>query len=562
MQKIWLNSYPKNVPQEINPDHFSSIVDLFLQTAAKFRRKKAIHHLGSELTYGQLDKITKRFAAFLQQDLGLKKGDRLGIMFPNTMQFMAVMLSGLRAGLIMVNINPLYTARELEHQINDAGLETIVVLSNFAKTVEAVLPTTKLKHVIVSDIGDLFPLFKSYLINLILKYIKKTIPSKPISQAISLKRALRKGRRLKLQEVEINPQDIAFLQYTGGTTGISKGAMLTHRNILANVEQTYAWMGEANMRAGEEITVAVLPLYHIFSLLVNCFAFMKIGAMSVMIANPKDIAALIKELSKHKFTVFTGVNTLFKALLRHKNFKNLDFSSLKVAIGGGMAVHPNVAELWKQITEVPLLEGYGLTEASPIVCCSPLNQESYSGDVGLPLPSTEVKIIDKESNELAIGERGELCVRGPQVMKGYWNRETETREVLLDDGWLKTGDIAVMDGKGFVKLVDRKKDMIVVSGYNVYPNEIEAVIAQHPGVLEVAVIGEPSDKTGEIIKAVIVRKDPKLDRMEMMSFCRERLTSYKIPRKFEFCDELPKTAVGKILRRALREERFREKNVQ
>ncbi len=561
MEKTWLKNYPKGMPVEINPDEFSSIIDLFNYAVKKFRKNTALYSFGAAMTYGELDKHSRSFAAYLQQYLGLQKGERLAIMLPNSMQYVIAMLGALRAGLIVVNVNPLYTARELAYQVSDAGAKTIVVLSSFVHVVQDALSKTPLKNIIVSEIGDMLPVVKSCIINFVTKWLKKMIPEYHVQGVIHFCHLLKLGKRSKFIEMPVSGQDVAFLQYTGGTTGISKGAMLTHRNIVANVEQAYAWMANGVLNQKEEVIITALPLYHIFSLLVNCFVFLKGGIANVLITDPTNIAAFIKEMSKYRFTVFTGVNTLFKALLRHKNFKTLDFSKLKITIGGGMVVHESVAKLWYETTGNVLLEGYGLTEASPIVSCNSLTSKAYNKSIGLPLPSTNIKIINMDGEELSVGESGELCVKGPQVMLGYWNRPEETTEVLSEDGWLKTGDIAKIDEEGFLYIVDRKKDIIVVSGYNVYPNEIEAVLAEHPDVLEVAVIGEQSNKTGEVIKAYIVTKNKELDRAALMTFCRERLTTYKIPKHFEFCEELPKSNVGKILRRVLREERFRQKNI-
>ncbi|MBU0455657.1 MAG: AMP-binding protein [Pseudomonadota bacterium] len=562
MERIWLKHYPAGVTFDINPDVYTSIVDLFETAVSRFGKKTALYHMGSTMTYKALEKKSRYFASFLQNVLNLKPGDRLAIMLPNTMQYIVSVIGALRAGMTVVNVNPLYTARELEHQVNDAQVDTIVVMSNFVETVKTTLPKTRLKHVIVTEIADLFPQWKSGLINFIARRIKKVAPTFHMPDAILFKKALKQGARASFQPVEVCGEDIAFLQYTGGTTGVSKGAKLSHRNMIANVEQAYAWMSQSQIKEGQEILITALPLYHIFSLMMNGFAFLKVGVKNVLITNPKDIPGLIRELSKHRFTIFSGVNTLFKALLRHRNFKKLDFSSLKIAIGGGMAVHKQVAADWAALTGVPLLEAYGLTEASPGVCCNPLGAEKFSGSIGYPFPSTDIKIVDHQGIELPVEAVGELCVHGPQVMQGYWNRPQETMDVLTEDGWLRTGDIAKIDAEGQVFIVDRKKDMIVVSGYNVYPNEVETAIAEHPDVLEVAVIGEPNENTGEVIKAFVVRKDESLTREKLMAFCRERLTFYKIPKHYEFCGELPKTNVGKILRRALREERFRNKNVQ
>ena len=555
MEKIWLQHYPEGVPTDINPDVYRSVVDMFEQTVEQFRKNPALYNMGSSMTYGELDKKTHNFAAYLQNKLHLQKGDRLAVMLPNSMQYFVAMLGALRAGLVVVNVNPLYTARELEHQLIDAEVKTIVVLENFVHTIEQILPKTPLEHIIISELGDMFSSLKSGIINFAVKKLKKMVPAYKIDKPIYLRSAIKKGRHYKLNPVEIYGDDIAFLQYTGGTTGVSKGAMLTHRNIIANVEQAYAWMSSGgNLEPGKEIAITALPLYHIFSLMANCFVFMKIGVYNILITNPKNIGTFLKEIGKHKFTVITGVNTLFKAMMRHKRFSEIDFSHLKISLGGGMAVHENVAKLWKQKTGNVLLEGYGLTETSPVVCCNPLNLEEYSGNIGFPIPSTEIKVVDDDYNEVPFGEAGELCVYGPQVMKGYWNKPDETANMIMHDGWLRTGDVVKVDEKGRVKIVDRKKDMLVVSGFNVYPSEIEEVIGEHPDVLEVAVIGVTTERTGEYIKAFVVRKDPLLSREALMAYCIEHLTTYKMPKKIEFRDELPKSNVGKILRRVLREE--------
>jgi long-chain acyl-CoA synthetase len=553
MEKIWLKNYPKNIPHEINPDSFTSLTDLFKLAVKQFGEKPALYNLGTTITYNTLEKKSRDFAAYCQQHLKLQKGDRIAIMLPNSIQYFVALFGAFLAGLTVVNINPLYTPRELEHQVNDAGTDTIIVLANFVHAVQEALSKTKLKNVIVTEIGDMFSKAKSHIVNFAVRRKGKIAPNYNAPHIIRFRELMKKGKRAKLNEVSLSGDDIAFLQYTGGTTGVSKGAILTHRNILANVEQTYAWVSPV-IDSGNEIIITALPLYHIFSLLANCFLFLKAGILNVLITNANDISGLVKELSKHQFTVITGVNTLFKALLRHKNFKDLDFSKLKVALGGGMAVHKSVADHWQEVTGAALLEGYGLTECSPVVCCTPIHLKAYHGSIGLPIPSTELKVIDDAGNSLPTGEIGELCVRGPQTMRGYWNKIEETANVLCEEGWLKTGDVVRIDPEGYVYIVDRKKDLIVVSGYNVYPNEIEEVIAGHPGVLEVAVIGIDSDKTGEIIKAFVVKKESTLTKESIVDFCRDRLITYKIPRRFEFRDELPKSNVGKILRRALKEE--------
>ncbi len=556
MEKFWLKKYPNNVAHEINPDCYASLNDFFADTVKKYRDRPALYHMGRTMTYEELDKHVSHFAAYLQVHLGLKKGDRFGIMLPNVIQYFIAIFGALKAGLTVVNINPLYTPREFSHQIEDAEVKAVLVLANFLHTVHEALPVTHLKHVIVTEVGDMLSSAKSYIINFAARRESKLTKEDEIPDAIPFKTALKKGKSAKLKAVEVGKNDIAFLQYTGGTTGVSKGAMLSHRNIIANLEQSFAWMasGISEDNASQEVAVTALPLYHIFSLTINCFVFMKVGVLNILIANPRDIAGFVKELKKHQVTVFMGVNTLFKALMLHKKFKDIDFASLKIVIGGGMAMHPSVADRWKMLTGAPLLEAYGLTEASPAVCCNSLDSEGHNGSIGYPMPSTDIKIIDDAGHALSIGEVGELCIKGPQVMLGYWNKPEETSMVFTDDGWLKTGDIAKIDEEGLVYIVDRKKEMIVVSGYNVYPSEIELILASHPDVAEVAVLGIPSERTGEFIKAFVVKKDPLLTREELIRYARDHLTTYKIPKHFEFRDRLPKSTVGKILKRTLLEE--------
>lgn len=552
MEKVWISQYESGVPADINPDIYSSLVEVFHESCKKFKEKPALQNFGTQLTYGDWEEKSRQFGAFLQQHLQLQKGARVALMMPNLLQYPVAIFGILQAGLVVVNVNPLYTVNELVHQLNDAEAETIVVMENFASVVMAALPQTKLKNVIVTRVGDLFPWFKGQLFHFVLKYIKKAIPSWHIPQAISFKHALRVGASLTLRKAEIDRQDIAFLQYTGGTTGVSKAAMLTHRNLVANIVQVQAWIS-STLAEGQEIVITALPLYHIFSLLANCLMFMREGALNILITNPREIRQFIKEMSKVKFTAITGVNTLFNVLLNHPSFAKLDFSRLKIALAGGMALQQAVADKWKKMTGVPLLEAYGLTETSPAVTISPFYQKDFLGSIGLPVPSTDISIRDEEGRELDIEEAGELWVKGPQVMAGYWRRPDETEKAITPDGWLKTGDIAKVNKLGFVYLIDRKKDMIIVSGFNVYPNEIEQVISMHPGVLEVGVVGMASATSGEIVKAFIVKKDAALAVADVRSYCREYLTAYKIPKEIEFCDELPKTNVGKILRRALRQ---------
>ncbi len=551
VEKIWLQQYPEGVPDEIDPDKYNSLVDIFTQSCELYSERPALSNLGTTLSYAELDRLSRDFAAYLQSQLGLKKGDRLAIMMPNLLQYGVALFGALRAGLIVVNVNPLYTPRELEHQLTDAAVETIVVLENFASTLQATMGKTPVKNVIVTKIGDLYPHPKACLVNFVVRKVKKMIPAWQIDDALHFRKILKAGRRATLMPVEIMGKDIAFLQYTGGTTGVAKGAMLTHRNMVANVEQVFAWVDPV-VNGKQEVIITALPLYHIFSLTANLLTFFKFGAENILITNPRDIPGFIKILNNNRFTAITGVNTLFNALLNNSQFKTIDFSELKLALGGGMSVQRAVAERWLGVTGKPLLEGYGLTETSPVVCVNPLNQREYSGSIGVPVPSTDIAIMDEEGNELGVGAEGELCVKGPQVMSGYWRMESESEKVFFN-GWLRTGDIATINEQGFVYLLERKKDMILVSGFNVYPNEIEDVIAAHPGVIEVAVVGVPHNISGEIVKAFVVRSDPELTPAKILAHCREELTAYKVPKQVEFCDELPKSNVGKILRRSLRE---------
>lgn len=553
MDKVWLKHYPKGVPAEINLHEFGSLNDIFERACSRYRQRRAFSNMGASLSYGRLDELSRAFAAFLQRRAGLQRGDRVAIMMPNLLQYPVALFGALRAGMVVVNVNPLYTARELEHQMQDSGAKAIVVVENFAATVAQVLPNTALKTVITTQIGDLLPFPKSALVNFAVKRIKRMVPSWHIPHALRFKKVLDDGAAERFELVKTGHEDVAFLQYTGGTTGIAKGAVLTHGNMVANVQQASAWMAPHTKESGE-VVITALPLYHIFSLTVNCMTFMKIGAENVLITNPRDFAGFVKELKHAAFTVITGVNTLFNALLNTPGFREIDFSHLKIALGGAMAVQRAVAESWKAATGVALLEGYGLTEASPAVCVNPLSNTEYNGSIGLPLPSTELSIRDDEAKELAIGEVGEICARGPQVMRGYWNRPEETVKVLSPDGWLRTGDVGRMDEKGYVYIEDRKKDMILVSGFNVYPNEIENVVASHDGVLEVAAIGVPDAHSGEAVKLFVVKRDPELTAERIIEHCRRNLAAYKVPRHVEFRKELPKTNVGKILRRALREQ--------
>jgi long-chain acyl-CoA synthetase len=554
MERVWLKSYEEGVPHDIDLDQCNSVVDIFEKAFTEYRDKDAftVQGLPKMLKFGELDELSGHFASYLQNELGFKKGDRVALMMPNILQYPIALFGILRAGMTVVNVNPLYTARELEHQLKDSGARAILILANFAKTLEEVLDKTPVEHVLVTEVADMVGFPRNLLINFVVKNVKKMVPAWNIPSAVPFKTALRKGKSKPHQKVEVGPEDLAFLQYTGGTTGVSKGAMLTHRNISANVAQSRAWIG-TDLEYGKEIIITPLPMYHIFSLTANCLVFCSIGALNVLIPNPRDLGGFIGELKKWKFTAFTGVNTLFNGLVNHPDFTNVDFSSLKVTLGGGMAVQRPVAEKWQSLTKTPLIEAYGLTETSPACCINPMSLRGYNGFIGLPISSTIVTIRDEEGKELAQGERGELCVKGPQVMKGYWNRPEETAKTFFDDGWLRTGDVAVMNEEGYFEIVDRMKDMILVSGFNVYPNEIEDVIATHPKVLEVAAVGVPDPKSTEAVKVFVVKKDPSLTEQEVKDFCKDNLTGYKRPKFVEFRDDLPKTNVGKILRRKLRD---------
>ena len=557
MNKIWLKNYPAGIPAEIDPDRFGSLPDLIEKLAVKFADKPAFHNLGCTISYAELERLSRNFAAFLQGLPRMAKGERVAIMSPNLLQYPVALFGILRAGMTVVNVNPLYTPRELEHQLKDSGARAIVILENFASVLQQVLENTPVEHVITSEIGDLLPAPKRWMVNLVIKHVKRMVPAWRIDGAVGFRAALARGAAASLKPVAVAREDIAFLQYTGGTTGVAKGAMLTHRNILANLEQTGIWIS-GSFKEGTEIVIAPLPMYHIFCL-TSTLSFMKWGSLLVLITNPRDLPAFVKELGRWKWSVMTGVNTLFNGLLNTPGFEQLDFSALKVVVGGGAAVQKPVAQRWQQVTGRYITEAYGLTESSPGACCVPLDAP-WNGTIGLPIPSTEISIRDDSFNELPVWtgagdiekHTGELCIRGPQVMKGYWNNPEETAKVL-QDGWLKTGDIGHLDAEGYVTITDRKKDMILVSGFNVYPNEIESVIATHPGVLECGAVGVPDDKSGEAVKVVIVRKDPNLTKEAVIEYCRTRLTGYKLPRYVEFHDALPKTSIGKILRRELRD---------
>lgn len=553
MEKIWLHSYPPGIPAEVDTNEFRSIGDLFEQGVRKFGSRTAYVCMDKRLSYAELDGLSARFAAYLQGELKLAPGARVALMMPNVLQYPVAMFGALRAGYVVVNVNPLYTARELEHQLRDAGVEAIVILENFAHTLELVARNMPVRHVVVTSLGELLGFPKRLLVNFVVRRVRKLVPEWTLPGAISFSRALSLGARHTLQPTRIDHDSIAYLQYTGGTTGVAKGAMLSHGNIIANLQQAHAWI-RSQVREGEETIITALPLYHIFSLTANCLTFFKIGATNVLITNPRDIPGFVKELAKHRFTAITGVNTLFNALLNNADFARLDFSTLKITLGGGMAVQQAVAEKWKKVTGRPLVEAYGLTETSPAVAINPLDLAEFNHSIGLPVPSTEISIRDDDGIEQPVGQRGELCVRGPQVTRGYWNRPEDTARAFTHDGYLRTGDIAVMDETGYIRIVDRKKDMILVSGFNVYPNEVEDVVASHPGVLEVAAIGVPDERSGEAVKVFVVRKDPALTEAALIAHCRENLTAYKVPHRVEFRDALPKTNVGKILRRMLRDE--------
>lgn len=554
MEKIWLKSYPPGIPHEINPDQYQSIVELFEQSCEKFNGSPSFYNLGVSLSFKELDELSRAFAAYLQQVLHLKKGDRLALMLPNVLQYPVALFGALRAGLVVVNVNPLYTPHELIFQLKDAGAQVIIVLENFAHTVEKSVQQTALKQVIIARIEDFFTPLKASLTRFLLKYIHRKIPRYFLPAAIPFKQVIADGKKLSLDPVVIHPSDLAFLQYTGGTTGLSKGAMLTHRNMIANIEQGSAWL-QTQLSPGQEVVLSALPLYHIFSLTVNCLIYItKVGGLNVLITNPRDASRMVAEMAKFKFTCITGVNTLFKVLLDNKRFLSFDFSHLKLTIGGGMAVQRAVAEQWQAVTGTVLLEGYGLTETSPCVAVNPLNLQAYNGKIGLPLPSTDVAILDDKGQALPLGQAGELAVKGPQVMKGYWQQPEETQKVFTQDGWLLTGDIASMDSQGYLRILERKKDMILVSGFNVYPNEVEDIITAIPGVHEAAVIGVPDAASGEAVKAFIVKSNAHLSTEEVLRYCHQALTGYKIPKYIEFRQELPKSNVGKILRRALRED--------
>jgi long-chain acyl-CoA synthetase len=548
----WFNKYAAGTPPEIKLYDYNSLVELFETSCKKYADRVAFENMGVTMTFKQVDELSLNFAAYLQQELKLKKGDRIAIQMPNLLQFPVAFFGALRAGLIVVNTNPLYTPREMEHQFKDAEVSAIVIVANFASNLEKILSNTPIKHIIVTQLGDMLGGLKGALVNFVVKNIKKMVPPYKLPNIIPFKDAVKKGASLTLTKPPFALEDVAVLQYTGGTTGISKGAQLSHGNIIAHNSMITEWFKPYMSKTGDDLIITAIPMYHIFALTVNGMLMFSTGVKSVLITNPRDIKGFVKELTKHKFTIITGVNTLFNGLLNNPDFKDLDFSHLKGAVGGGMAVQDIVAQRWEEVTGKPLVEGYGLSETSPVLCCNPLDGGHKRGTIGLPMPSTEVAIFDDDGKQLAQGERGEICARGPQVMSGYWRKDNEG--VFFPGGWFKTGDIGIMDPEGFFKIVDRKKDMIKVSGFNVFPNEIENVIASNPKVLEVAAIGVPDVKSGEVIKVFIVKKDQSLTEEEVKKYCHENLTNYKVPKYVEFRNELPKTNVGKILRRALKEE--------
>lgn len=552
MDKVWQKHYQENVPGDIDPNQYESIADMLDEIFKNYSNLPSFHNMGTTLSYSELETLSKKFSSYLQNNLKLQKGDRIALMMPNILQYPIALFGILQAGMIAVNVNPLYTERELEHQLKDSGAKAIVIFENSAHILEKVVNKTEVKHVITTQIGDFLKFPKSMIVNFVLKKIKKMVPKWDIPNAVSLSKVIKSANEKKFKKVDISSDDPAFLQYTGGTTGVAKGAILIHRNIIANVLQAKAWFAD-QLKPGKEIIVTPLPLYHIFSLTANCLTFSYIGGLNVLITNPRDIPGFVKELKNWNFTAITGVNTLFNGLVNDPEFKNLDFSNFKFTLGGGMAVQKAVAEKWKDQTGIPLIEAYGLTETSPAACINPMTLKDYNGYIGLPIPSTEVTIKNDDEKNLPYGEVGELCVKGPQVMKGYWHRPDETEKVMTTDGFFKTGDLGFMTEEGYVKIVDRKKDMILVSGFNVYPNEIEDVVATHPDVLECAAVGAPDEKSGEIVKLFVTPKKKGLTVEELKAFCKKNLTGYKVPKIYEFRDELPKTPVGKILRKDLRE---------
>jgi long-chain acyl-CoA synthetase len=553
MEKVWLASYPEGVPELIPDPPYSSLTDMMNASMKKYASRKAYTNMGSSITFGELDELSNRFAHYLLYELNLKKGDRVAIMLPNVNQYPIALCGILKAGLVVVNVNPLYTPRELKHQLSDSRAKTIIILENFANVLSEVIHETSIEKVILTKMGDMLSFPKNHIVNFVVKHIKKLVPPYEFSDPSSFLEILSKNKNSQLEKIDIDIEDIAFLQYTGGTTGLSKGAMITHKNMLYNLYQSKAWRSDLLEDVDIIVAITALPLYHIFSLQSNCLAMMLDGGENILITNPRDFPAFVKELAKHSFVYITGVNTLFASLLNTPGFDKLDFSSLRWTIGGGMAVQNAVSKNWEKITGQPILQAYGLTETSPAAIINPINFEEFTGSIGLPISSTEVMICDDDGTQLPIGDLGEICIKGPQVMKGYWEKPDETKKVLSTDGWLKTGDMGRMDQDGFIFIEDRKKDMILVSGFNVYPNEIEGVVAEMDDVLEVAAIGKESPDSGEIVKLFVVKKNPELSDSEIYEHCKKNLTAYKVPKEIEYRDELPKTNVGKILRRALRE---------
>ena len=553
MEKVWLASYPEGVPELIPDPPYSSLTDMMNASMKKYASRKAYTNMGSSITFGELDELSNRFAHYLLYELNLKKGDRVAIMLPNVNQYPIALCGILKAGLVVVNVNPLYTPRELKHQLSDSRAKTIIILENFANVLSEVIHETSIEKVILTKMGDMLSFPKNHIVNFVVKNIKKLVPPYEFSDSSSFLEILSKNKNSQLEKIDIDIEDIAFLQYTGGTTGLSKGAMITHKNMLYNLYQSKAWRSDLLEDVDIIVAITALPLYHIFSLQSNCLAMMLDGGENILITNPRDFPAFVKELAKHSFVYITGVNTLFASLLNTPGFDKLDFSSLRWTIGGGMAVQNAVSKNWEKITGQPILQAYGLTETSPAAIINPINFEEFTGSIGLPISSTEVMICDDDGTQLPIGDLGEICIKGPQVMKGYWEKPDETKKVLSSDGWLKTGDMGRMDQDGFIFIEDRKKDMILVSGFNVYPNEIEGVVAEMDDVLEVAAIGKESPDSGEIVKLFVVKKNPELSDSEIYEHCKKNLTAYKVPKEIEYRDELPKTNVGKILRRALRE---------
>ena len=553
MEKIWLQSYPDGIPAEVPEPEFRSLRDLIEHSFRSNADRPAFTNMGTTLSYREIDEASLQFACYLQQELGLTRGERVALMMPNILQYPVALCGILRAGLVAVNVNPLYTARELRHQLDDSGARAIVILENFAHTLEKCIGDTDVEHVVVTGVGDLLRQPKGWIVNAVLRYVKRAVPAWSLPGALRFRQALARGSGRRLNEVEIGFADLAFLQYTGGTTGVSKGAMLSHRNMVYNIAQSVCWQGNAYAGVDQIVAITALPLYHIFSLEGNCLAIIAQGGNNVLITNPRDFKAFVRELGKHRFHYFTAVNTLFAALLNTPGFAEVDCSALAVCIGGGMAVQPAVAREWAEVTGCPISQGYGLTETSPAAIIAIVG-EPFTGTIGLPIPSTDVMVAGEDGNPLGIGEIGEICIKGPQVMEGYWKRPAETAAVMLPGGWLRTGDVGRMDEKGFLYIEDRKKDMILVSGFNVYPNEIENVVVEMDGILEAAAIGVPDERSGEIVKIFAVRKDDSVTEQDVLDYCRDKLTGYKRPKLVEFRDELPKTNVGKILRRELRDE--------